>query len=54
MQTTFDQFINNDPNEKALFEREYNEFLLSEFILEKMAEEHISIRAPAPKAEMAV
>jgi DNA-binding phage protein len=49
-ETTFDAFIASDPREKAQFEKEYNSFLLSEFILEKMEEEHISIRALAEKA----
>ena len=50
METTFDKFINNDPEQKALFEKEYNEFLLSEFVLEKMEEEKISVRTLAKKA----
>jgi hypothetical protein len=50
MQTTFDQFINNDPTEKELFEKEYNELLLSECVLERMEEEHISIRTLAQRA----
>ena len=50
METTFDKFINNDPEEKELFEREYNEFLLSEFVLEKMEEEKISVRTLAKRA----
>ena len=50
METTFDKFINSDPKEKELFEKEYNEFVLSELILEKMEEEKISIRALAQKA----
>jgi transcriptional regulator with XRE-family HTH domain len=50
METTFDKFINNDPDEKKKFEKEYNYFLLSEFILEKMEEENISVRALAKKA----
>jgi len=50
METTFDKFITNDPEQKALFEKEYNEFLLSEFVLEKMEEEKISVRALAKRA----
>ena len=50
METTFDKFINNDPEQKALFEKEYNEFLLSEFVLEKMEEEKLSVRSLAQKA----
>ena len=52
METTFDKFINNDPEQKALFEKEYNEFLLSEFVLQKMEEEHLSVRALAKKANV--
>ena len=50
METTFDKFINNYPKEKELFEKEYNEFLLSEFVLEKMEEEKISVRTLAQRA----
>ena len=50
METTFDKFINNDPKEKEKFYKEYNEFLLSEFVLEKMESEQISVRALAQKA----
>ena len=52
MKTTFDQFITDDPEQKALFDQEYNEFLLSEFILEKMEEEKLSVRALAKKASV--
>jgi len=50
METTFDKFINNDPKEKELFDKEYNDFLLSEFVLEKMEAENISVRTLAKKA----
>jgi DNA-binding Xre family transcriptional regulator len=50
METTFDKFITNNPKEKEKFDKEYNDFLLSEFVLEKMEEEHISVRALAQKA----
>jgi DNA-binding Xre family transcriptional regulator len=50
METTFDTFIANNPGEKALFDKEYNDFLLSEFVLEKMEEEKISVRMLARKA----
>ena len=39
MKTTFDKFINDDPVEKEKFDKDYSEFLLSEFVLEKMEEE---------------
>lgn len=50
METTFDKFITNDAHEKALFDKEYNDFLLSEFILEKMEEEKLSVRTLAKRA----
>ena len=50
MKTTFDKFINDDPEERAKFDKEYSEFLLSEFVLEKMEQENISVRALAKKA----
>jgi ribosomal protein S3 len=50
METTFDKFINNDPKEREIFEKEYNDFLISEFVLQKMEEENISIRVLAKKA----
>ncbi len=50
METTFDKFINNDPNEREKFDREYADFLLSEFVLEKMEQENITVRALAKKA----
>jgi hypothetical protein len=51
METTFDKFINNDPDEKKIFEKEYGDFVLSEFVLEKMTEENISVRALVEKRE---
>jgi transcriptional regulator of aromatic amino acid metabolism len=50
METTFDKFITNDPIEKEKFDKEYNDFLLSEFVLEKMEEEHVSVRTLAKRA----
>jgi transcriptional regulator with XRE-family HTH domain len=50
METTFDKFINRDPKEKEIFEKEYNDFLISEFVLQKMEEENISIRTLAKNA----
>ena len=49
METTFDKFITNNPGEREKFEREYSDFLLSEFVLEKMEQEHLSVRAFAKK-----
>ena len=50
MKTTFDTIINSNPKRKEKFDKKYNEFLLSEFILEKMEEENISVRSLAEKA----
>ena len=50
MKTTFDKIINNNPKRREKFNKEYNEFLLSEFILEKMEEEKISVRSLAEKS----
>ncbi|GHT79703.1 hypothetical protein FACS1894130_09230 [Spirochaetia bacterium] len=50
METTFEKFIINDPKEKELFDKEYNDFLLSEIVLQKMEEDNISIRVLAKKA----
>ena len=52
METTFDIYIGNDEKEKELFDREYNDFLLSEFVLQKMEEENISVRTLAKKANV--
>jgi len=50
METTFDKFINSNPKRKEKFDKEYNDFLLSEFLLEKMESEKISVRTLAQKA----
>ena len=50
METTFNKIINSDPKRKEKFDKEYNQFLLSEFVLEKMEEEQISVRALAKMA----
>jgi len=50
MESTFDKFINSDPKEKERFDKAYNEFLLSEFVLEKMETEHVSVRELAQRA----
>ena len=50
METTFDKFITNNPKRKEKFDKEYNDFLLSEFILEKMESKRVSVRALAKQA----
>jgi len=50
METTFDKVINSNPKRKKKFDKEYNEFLLSEFVLETMESEQISVRELAQRA----
>jgi hypothetical protein len=50
VETTFERFIASDPVEKAKFDKEYSEFLFSEFILETMESEHLTVRTLAKKA----
>ena len=50
IETEFDRFFKEHPEQKEIFDREYEAFSLSEFLLEKMEEEHISVRALAKKA----
>ena len=52
MKSTFDKFINDDPKQKTAFDKEYADFLLSEFIIQKMEEENISVRSLAQKVEV--
>ena len=52
MKSTFDEFITSNPRQKALFDKEYDEFLLSEFIIQKMEEENMSVRSLAQKASV--
>lgn len=52
MKSTFDEFITDDPKQKALFDKEYDDFLLSEFIIQKMEEENLSVRSLAKKASV--
>ena len=49
--TTFDRLI-QDPKFKDEFEKGYNEFLISEFMIEKMEEENISVRELAKEAKV--
>jgi len=49
-ETEFDRFFKEHPEQKKIFDKEYEAFSLSEFLLEKMEEEHISVRALAQKA----
>lgn len=41
--STVDEFL-SDPKRKAIFEKEYAQFLLSELLIEEMEKNHISVR----------
>lgn len=47
--TTFDKFM-QDEKQKRIFNKEYNTFLLSEFLLDAMKKEHISVRKLSEKS----
>jgi DNA-binding Xre family transcriptional regulator len=49
--STFD-LIMRDPKRREQFEKGYNEFLVNEFLLEAMEENHISVRKLAEKASV--
>ena len=50
IETEFDKFFREHPEQKEIFDKEYEAFSLSEFMLEKMEAEKISVRALAQKA----
>lgn len=50
--TTFDKFFMENPGQKEIYQKEYDDFLLSEFILEQMEAQNISIRELAKKADV--
>jgi len=45
METTFEKFIVNIPQEKKLFDEEYSQFILSELLLRKVEEARFSARS---------
>jgi DNA-binding Xre family transcriptional regulator len=47
--TTFDEFM-KDPKQKEKFEKEYSQFLIKEFLLEAMDENHMSVRKLSEKS----
>ena len=49
--TTFDRLMMN-LEFKSEFDKSYNDFLISEFLIEKMEEEHMSVRELAKKANV--
>ena len=50
-ESTFDRLMKNKKRREN-FEKGYNKFLISEFILEAMEENHISVRKLAEKANV--
>jgi len=50
METTFDRFIGNNPKEKKLFDSEYADFALTEFLLEQIEKAKMSADTLARKA----
>ena len=47
--STFDQFM-QDPIQKEKFDKDYSKFLVKEFLLEAMNENHISVRKLAEES----
>ena len=54
MRSTFDEFITDNPGQKKLFDKEYEKFILSEFIIQKMKEENLSERSLAEKESIKI
>ena len=50
--TTFEKFFAENPEQKEIYEKEYSDFLLSEFMLEQMEAQHLSVRELAKKADV--
>ena len=50
--TTFEKFFEENPEQKNIYNKEYNDFLLSEFMLEQMEAQHISVRELAKQADV--
>ena len=48
--TTYERLL-QDPEYKSEFDKEYNDFLISEFMIEKMEEEQITVRELAKKSK---
>ena len=49
--TTYERLM-QDPEYKSEFDKGYNDFLISEFMIEKMEEEQITVRKLAKKANV--
>ena len=50
--TTFEKFFAENPDQREVYEKEYSDFLLSEFMLEQMEAQHLSVRELAKKADV--
>ena len=50
--TTFEQFFKDNPGQKEIYDKEYSDFLLSEFMLEQMEAQNISVRELAKRADV--
>ena len=50
--TTFEKFFEENPEQKNIYNKEYNDFLLSEFMLEQMEAQHLSVRELAKQADV--
>ena len=50
--TTFEKFFAENPGQKEIYDKEYNDFLLSEFMLEQMEAQHISVHELAKQADV--
>lgn len=50
--TTFEQFFTENPEQKTIYNKEYNDFLLSGFMLEQMETQNLSIHELAKKADL--
>ena len=50
--TTYEKFFAEHPEQKELYDKEYSDFLLSEFMLEQMEAQHISVRELAKRADV--
>ena len=50
--TTFEKFFEENPEQKDIYNKEYNDFLLSDFMIEQMEAQHLSVRELAKQADV--
>ena len=48
--TTFEKFFEENPEQKDIYNKDYNDFLLSEFMLEQMEAQHLSVHELAKQS----